>query len=208
MRLDIANLLTSLRSPRPLRCGRGARRGNSTAAAEAAGAAIAEVFLAVRAGSGRNGRERGEGQSKGQNNLGHRDLLLDRCHVVSGRPEWPAARLSVPGASCGSSVGPTTACPPMSASAHGVLFSGSSGGTLEADMWSALYFPVDSLEISHRPPANASERRNPTPKGVKSAKTASGFAASRLPSASGAGARRTRDREIESRPPPKRAADS
>src|SRR3954468_14510068 len=76
MRLDISNLLTSSRSPRPLRCGRGARRGNSTAAAEAAGAAIAEVFLAVRAGRGRNGRECGEGQSEGQNNLGHRDLLL------------------------------------------------------------------------------------------------------------------------------------
>ena len=43
---------------------------------------------------------------------------------------------------------PTTACPPMSASAHGVLFSCSSGGRLEGDMWPALNFPADSLEIS------------------------------------------------------------
>jgi hypothetical protein len=48
---------------------------NSAAAAEAAGAAVSQVFLAVRAGGRRNGRGRGEGQSKGQNELRHCHLL-------------------------------------------------------------------------------------------------------------------------------------
>ena len=48
------------------------------AAAEAAGPPVAQVFLAVRARSRRNGRERGDGQGNGENNLRHDGLLLDR----------------------------------------------------------------------------------------------------------------------------------
>ena len=80
---------------------------------------------------------------------------------MAGRPSVGTGRL------LGMACGPTTACPPMSASAHAALFNGSSGRTLEADMWSALNFPVDSLEISPRRIANAYERRNRTIKGRK-----------------------------------------
>jgi hypothetical protein len=41
------------------------------------------------------------------------------------------------------------------ASAHGALFSCSSGGRLEGDMWPALNFAADSLEISSTSPPSA-----------------------------------------------------
>ena len=129
--------------------------------------------------------------------------------------------------SCGWPVGSTTACPPMSASAHGVLFNGSSGGALAADMWPALYFPVDSLEISPRrrlravnskflslaaaPSSSQRQIQNRTriiKLAIRPSKAAFGFAASRPAPASGAGACRTREREIESSPSPQRSADS
>lgn len=54
---------------------RGAWRSYLTPAAEAAGPAISQVFLTVRTCGGRNGCERGKGQSEGQDELGHESLL-------------------------------------------------------------------------------------------------------------------------------------
>ena len=57
------------------RCHRGAWQNHLTPAAEAAGAAISQVFLTVRTCGSRNGCERGKGQSEGQDELGHESLL-------------------------------------------------------------------------------------------------------------------------------------
>src|SRR5262245_33780892 len=72
---------------------------NSAAAAEAAGAAVSQVFLAVRAGGRRNGRGRGEGQSKGQNELRHCRLLWVLVSFGGGR--MPDRRISVSGVTQG-----------------------------------------------------------------------------------------------------------
>src|SRR5262245_38688881 len=81
-----------------------ARRGRgdvySTTAAEAAGAAVSQVLLAALAGGRRNGRERGDGQGQGENNLRHRssplgslcsggssaDGAFGRRHLTQGLP--------------------------------------------------------------------------------------------------------------------------
>ena len=80
--------------PRP-RVAAGAQRASSAAAAEAAGAAVSQIFLAGRACRGGNGRQRREGQNKGENNLRHRGLLL---HCAGGRTSANRMLVSVPGA--------------------------------------------------------------------------------------------------------------
>src|SRR5262245_60394746 len=67
---------------------------NSATAAEAAGAAVSQVFLAVRAGGRRNGRGRGKGQSKGQNELRHSPM---GSRVVWRWAACPTAGFSVSG---------------------------------------------------------------------------------------------------------------
>src|SRR5262245_38121873 len=92
--LHRAMLLIMIGTPAGASAAPTARRGRgdaySTTAAEAAGAAISQVLLAVRAGGGRNGRERGDGQGQGENNLRHRSsplgsLLLRRLGRVADR---------------------------------------------------------------------------------------------------------------------------
>src|SRR5262245_31500425 len=74
-----------------------ARRGRgdaySTTAAEAAGAAISQVLLAALAGGRRNGRERGDGQGQGENNLRHRSSPLGSVRAARprGRPPLSSA---------------------------------------------------------------------------------------------------------------------
>src|SRR5262245_23327380 len=103
---------------------------NSATAAEAAGAAVSQVFLAVRAGGRRNGRGRGKGQSKGQNELRHCHLLWVLVSFGGG----PHARPPV--SRCRASPAFERVRP-----AHGRMFSGRRGDGLEADvglLWNLL----------------------------------------------------------------------
>src|SRR5262245_35568831 len=73
---------------------------SSTAAAEAAGAAVSQVLLAALAGGRRNGRERGDGQGQGENDLRHLSSPLGSL-CSGGLATWPTASFAVRSAHSG-----------------------------------------------------------------------------------------------------------
>src|SRR5262245_35304286 len=133
-----ARLLIMIGPPAGASAAPTARRGRgdvySTTAAEAAGAAVSQVLLAALAGGRWNGRERGDGQGQGENNLRHRSSPLGFLFCSGGSAPWPTASSPVRGR--------------VEAPAPGARFSRGSERRLSPDVWFALNFLGDSLEIS------------------------------------------------------------
>jgi hypothetical protein len=145
--------------------GRSSRPGRShgsdlAAAAEAAGAAVSQVFLAVRPCGSRNRREGGNGQSEGQNNLRHLRLLWF-VMLYRRQAGWPTAHSLVPGASsCGCEavhrVGFRLRC-----AGSDCMLSAQPDGGLEGEVRLVLFLAGDSLEISAPYPDLAARGRAP-----------------------------------------------